>query len=384
MFNQEDKEEQEIQAIKLIDQAETLADRGKGEEAIKLYEEAAQKYLDLGSYIKLDELFIRITSIILQFKNNIQATYRLKSIIRKTEDLKLYEISAKLLINLGNISFKMNDWETAGESWSQASEYLYKSDPEEFLNLASILLLKAGQSYERASQTRELGKRLIFKAVMRHNKSYELYQEEEKQGQLLIANKDFEAASKKFYDVSSYFKKSLDNLSDLLNEEEDKDTMLNAKARFIHFVAEYQTISAICLSATNIPDHSEKIKTFGMDSIELFKESISLLKDYLFPKQKEFDKEIVLRITFDTMLLAIIQRILDIKEINCTENLFSGIESNKALIKDIKKSPYFKLTKEIEEAGLSETLNNIRKVNLGHFESIKNALVSHFLEQNLI
>ena len=384
MFNQEDKEEQEIQAIKLIDQAEVLADRGKGEEAIKIYEEAAQIYLDLGSYIKLDELFIRITSIILQFKNNIQATYRLKSIIRKTEDLKLYEISAKLLINLGNISFKMNDWETAGESWSQASEYLYKSDPEEFLNLASILLLKAGQSYERASQTRELGKRLIFKAVMRHNKSYELYQEEEKQGQLLIANKDFEAASKKFYDVSSYFKKSLDNLSDLLNEEEDKDTMLNAKARFIHFVAEYQTISAICLSATNIPDHSEKIKTFGMDSIELFKESISLLKDYLFPKQKEFDKEIVLRITFDTMLLAIIQRILDIKEINCTENLFSGIESNKALIKDIKKSPYFKLTKEIEEAGLSETLNNIRKVNLGHFESIKNALVSHYLEQNLI
>ncbi|MHA1373217.1 MAG: hypothetical protein ACTSR7_02870, partial [Promethearchaeota archaeon] len=244
MFNQEDKEEQEIQAIKLIDQAEELADRGKGEEAINLYEQAAQIYLDLGSYIKLDELFIRITYIILQFKNNIQATYRLKSIIRKTEELKLYEISAKLLINLGNISFKMNDWETAGESWNQASEYLYESDPEEFLNLASILLLKAGQSYERASQTRDLGKQLIFKAVMRHNKFFELYQEEEKQGQLLIANKDFEAAAKKFQEVASYFRKSLDNLSDLLNEEEDKDTMLNAKARFIHFVAEYQTISA--------------------------------------------------------------------------------------------------------------------------------------------
>ena len=380
MFNQEEKEEQEIQAIKLIDQAEELADRGKGEEAINLYEQAAQIYLDLGSYIKLDELFIRITYIILQFKNNIQATYRLKSIIRKTEELKLYEISAKLLINLGNISFKMNDWETAGESWSQAAEYLYESDPEEFLNLASILLLKAGQSYERASQTRELGKQLIFKAVMRHNKFFELYQEEEKRGQILIANKDFEAASKKFDEVSSYFKKSLDNLSDLLNEEEDKDTMLNAKARFIHFVAEYQTISAICLSATNLPENNERIKKLGMGSIELFKESISLLKDYLFPKKKEFDKEIVLRVTFDTMLLAIIQRILDIEEIKCTENLLSGIESNKALIKTIKKSPYFKLTKEIEGVGLTDTLNNIRKVNLGHFENIKNTLVLHFLK----
>ncbi|MBY9004003.1 MAG: hypothetical protein KGD73_08535 [Candidatus Lokiarchaeota archaeon] len=381
MFNQEDKEEQEILAIKYIDQAEMLADRGKGEEAVKIYEQAAQIYLDLGSYLKLDELFIRITSIILKFKNNIQATYRLKSIIRKTEELKLYEISAKLLINLGNISFKMNDWETAGESWSQAADYLYESDPEEFHNLVSILLLKAGQSYERASQTRELGKQLIFKAVMRHNKFFELYQEEEKQAQLLITSKDFEAASKKFQEVSSYFKKTLDNLSDLLNEEEDKDTMLNAKARFIHFVAEYQTISAICLFATNIPEHNEKIKTLGMDSIELFKESISLLKDYLYPKKKDFDKEIVLRITFDTMLFAIIQRILDIEEIKCTENLLRGIESNKILIKDIKKSPYFKISEEIEDVGLTDTLIKIQKINLGHFESIKNALVSHFLEQ---
>ncbi|MHA1376459.1 MAG: hypothetical protein ACTSR7_19445, partial [Promethearchaeota archaeon] len=173
---------------------------------------------------------------------------------------------------------------------------------------------------------------------------------------------------------------SLDNLSDLLNEEEDKDTMLNAKARFIHFVAEYQTISAICLSATNLPENNERIKNLGMDSIELFKESISLLKDYLFPKKKEFDKEIVLRVTFDTMLLVIIQRILDIEEIKCTENLLSGIESNKALIKTVKKSPYFKLTREIEEVGLTDTLNNIRKVNLGHFENIKNTLVLHFLE----
>lgn len=384
MYNNEEKEEQEIHAIKLIDQAEMLADRGKGEEAINMYEQAAQIYLDLGSYIKIDEIFIRITSIILQFKNNIQATYRLKSIIRKTDELKLFEISAKLLINLGNISFKMNDWETAGESWSKASEYLYELDPEEFLNLASILLLKAGQSYERASQTRELGKRLIFKAVMRHNKFFELYQEEEKQGKLLIENKDFEAASNKFLEVSSYFKKTLNNLSDMLNEEEDKDTMLNAKARFIHFVAEYQTIAAICLSATNNPEKDEKIKNLGKNSIELFKQSIDLLKDFLFPKKKDFDKEIILRVTFDTMLLAIIQRILKIEDLKCTENLMSGIETNKTLMKTIKKSPYFNITREIEEVGLTNTLDSILKVNLGHFESIKNALVTHFMNQNLV
>ncbi|MBA7525783.1 hypothetical protein ES705_17940 [subsurface metagenome] len=281
MYNNDIKEEKEIEAIKLIDWAETLADKGEGDKAIDEYEKAAQIYLDIGGYIKLDELYIRITQLISQFKNNIQALYRLKSIIRKTEELKLYEISAKLLVQLGNLSFRMKDWETAGESWNKAGDYLYEADPEDYNSLASILLLKAGQSYERSHITKDLGKQLILKAVMRINKFDELYQQEEIQAQNLIINKEFEAAADKFYTISTYFKQSMDNLGVLLDEEESKDTTLNAKARFIHFVAEYQTVSAICLTATNNPNFKEKIEDLGRNSVELFKESISLLKEYL-------------------------------------------------------------------------------------------------------
>jgi len=379
MYNNNDDEEKQIEAIKLIDRAETLADKGKGDEAIKVYEKAAQIYLDLGSYLKLDELFIRITQIILQFRNNIQAVYRLKSIIRKTEELKLYEISAKLLIQLGNISYRMNDWETAGESWSKASDYLFKTDPDEYLNLASILLLKAGQSYEKAPQTKDLGKRLILKAVMKINKFDELYQQEEKRAQLLLKNKEFVAASEKFYMIASYFRKALNNLGDLLDEAESQETMLNAKARFIHFVAEYQVISSICLSIANNPDFKEKIESLGFDSIELFKQSISLLKEYLIPIKSDFDREIVLRITFDTMLLAIIQRILDVEKVSPKEFLLVEMEKNKALLKAIKKSPYFAVINKIDQIGLTEALQDLLKVNLGHFEKIKNTLIRNIL-----
>jgi tetratricopeptide (TPR) repeat protein len=380
MLNHEDKEVQEANAIKLIDQAENLADKGKGNDAINLYEKAAQIYLDLGSYIKLDELFIRITSIISQFKNNIQATYRLKSIIRKTEELKIYEISAKLLVQLGNISYRMKDWETAGESWSKASEYLYETDPEEYLNLSSILLLKAGQSYERAPQTKDLGKELIFRSVMKINKFHNLYQEEEKRTQDLISTKQFEAAADKFFVISTYFKKALSSLDEILSDVDSKDTILNAKARFIHFIAEYQTVSAICLAASSNPDKSERITELGNDSIKLFQESISLLKDYLSPKKSDFDREIILRVTFDTMLLAIVQRIIETDLIQCSKYLLKDIEDNKSLIKQIKNSPYFKITKKIEKVGLTDTLNDLFKVNLGHFEKIKNTLISHFLK----
>ena len=134
MINNRDREQKEIEAIQLIDEAENLVDKGKGEKALKLYEKAAQIYLDFGSYIKLDELYIQIAKIISQFKNNIHAIHRLNLIIRKTEQLKLYEISAKLLMRLANILYKMNDWESAGESWEKASSIYTRLIPKSFIN----------------------------------------------------------------------------------------------------------------------------------------------------------------------------------------------------------------------------------------------------------
>ena len=381
MYMKDEKDEKEAEAIILIDYAEELADKGKGDDSIQEYEKAAQIYLDLGSYIKLDEIYIRITQIISKFKSNIQAIYRLKSIIRKTEELKLYEISAKLLVRLGNVSFRMKDWETAGESWNSASDYFFESDPEEYSNLASIFLLKAGEAFERSQLTKVKGKRLILKAVMKINKFDDLYQEDEKQAQSLIINKEFEAAAEKFRTISTYFEKSLINLDKLLEDVENKDTIINAKARFIHFVAEYQTVSAICLTATKNAEFKEKIEKLGFNSIELFKESILLLKDYLFNFKKDFDREIILRVTFDTMLLAIIQRILGSKEIECRGYLLNGIEENKALTKSLKKSPYYKIVEKIEVAGLTDALNDLLSVNLGHFEKIKNVLISNFQQK---
>ncbi|MFX1303680.1 MAG: hypothetical protein ACFFBV_07965 [Promethearchaeota archaeon] len=378
MINNRYNDEKELEAIRLIDQAEILADRGKGKEAIIFYEKAASIYLDLGSYIKLDELYIRIAQIISRFKNNIQAVYRLKSIVRKTEQLKLNEVSAKLLIQLGNISFNMHDWETAGESWQKASDYLFETDPEEYNNLSSVLLLKAGQAFERSRIKKDEGKRLILKAVMKIHKFDELYELEEKRALNLLLRKEFEASAKKFYDIATYFRKALDDLGNIIDEEESKETMLNAKARFIHFVAEYQTVSALCLRASEDRAFNERIKKLGNESLELFKESISMLKSYLFPMNSDFDHEVVLRITFDTMLIAIILGMLGTNQINPIDYLLENIEKNKALIKKLKESPYYKITKRIEKLGIRESFDDLLKTHLGHFEIIKNTLISYF------
>jgi tetratricopeptide (TPR) repeat protein len=373
-----DTEGKEIEAIHLIDRAENLADKNKGDEAIDLYEQAAQIYLDLGSYIKLDELYIRIAQIISQFKNNIQATYRLKSIIRKTEELQLYEVSAKLLIQLGNIANNMRDWETAGESWQKAAEYLNEVDPDEFNSVCSIFLLKAGQVFERSNIKKDLGKNLILSAVMKINRFDELYEQEEKEALKLLSGKDFEASAKKFISIANHFEQALKNLGDLIDEESSRDTMLNAKARFIHFVAEYQTVAALCLRVSDNREHNKKIKELGADSIERFKNSISLLKSYLLPQASDFDHEIILRITFDTMLMAIIQGMLGVQNFTATDYLTNDLEENKKLVKELKNSPYFKITKRVEKVGIREVFDDLLKLNLGHFEIIKNTLIQYF------
>ena len=378
MINNNYNDERELEAIRLIDQAEILADRGKGKEAIQIYEKAASIYLDLGSYIKIDELYIRIAQIISRFKNNIQAIYRLKSIIRKTEELKLNEVSAKLLIQLGNIAFRMHDWESAGESWQKASDYFYEADPEEYNNLSSVLLMKAGQAFERSTIKKDDGKRLILKAVMKIHKFDELYEEEEKRAYDLLARGEFENSAKMFYDIAIYFRKALEDLDDLIDAEESKDTYLNAKARFIHFVAEYQTVSALCLRASENREHNEQIKNLGKESITLFRESISMLKAYLFPIRSEFDHEVILRITFDTMLIAIIQGMLSYRQFNPIDYLLEDIEKNKALVKKLRGSPYYKITERIEKLGIRESLDDLLKTHLGHFEMIKNTLISYF------
>jgi len=81
------------------------------------------------------------------------------------------------------------------------------------------------------------------------------------------------------------------------------------------------------------------------------------------------------------MLLSIIQRILNLEEMKCSDYLISELEENKALVKILKKSPYFKIVEKIEKAGLSNALNDLLSVNLGHFEKIKNVLISNFQQK---
>jgi hypothetical protein len=190
--------------------------------------------------------------------------------------------------------------------------------------------------------------------------------------------KEYEVAGNKFMEISKLFRDALENLPELIDEEESKDTMINARARFTHFIAEYQTVAAICLRASEDRAFNDRIKELGHDSIELFKKAINLQKEYLFERKSDFDKEIVYRITFDTMLLAIVQEMLGENLFDSLEFLLEGGDKYKKLIKKLKGTPYYKIAEQIQKVGIRETLDKILKTPMGHFEQVKNTLISYF------
>ena len=133
------------------------------------------------------------------------------------------------------------------------------------------------------------------------------------------------------------------------------------------------------MRASENREHNETIKKFGLKSLDRFKESISLIKLYLLPQVSDFDHEVILRITFDTMLTAIIQGMLGIQQLDSLEYLLDGLEKNEELLKKLKESPYFKITKRIQKVGIREVFDDLLKLNLGHFENIKNVLITYFM-----
>ena len=78
------------------------------------------------------------------------------------------------------------------------------------------------------------------------------------------------------------------------------------------------------------------------------------------------------------MLMAIIQGMLGDYQLNPTEFLLEKIEENKKLAKELKNSPYYKITKRIEKVGIREVFDDLLKLHLGHFEKIKNTLITYF------
>ncbi|TFF99399.1 MAG: hypothetical protein EU541_04970 [Promethearchaeota archaeon] len=371
----EDNEEVEIEALNLIDRGDDLVAQGKGKKAIDLYERAAQKYLELGSYIKIDELFIKISSIISKFKNNIQATYRLRSIVRKTEELGLKEISAKLLMQLGDLAYKMRDYETAAQSWKQASGHFGDLNDEDFSALSAKLLIKAGEAFERTTTDRDEGERLMIQGVMRINQVDKKYRKEEQRALKLLNMDEYEASAEKFINISNYFNRAFNNLDELSDTPDNGEIMKNIKSRLLHLQGEYLLVGALSLRASENRTFNPRIKQLGNQSLELLKESIDQLKGISDPTK--LDKEDILRLTFDTMLLSIVEGMLGEEQLNPLEFLLADIE-NKIIIKKIKKSKFFQLSERIEQVGIQNSLDELESLSLGHLNKVKNILISLF------
>jgi hypothetical protein len=71
---------------------------------------------------------------------------------------------------------------------------------------------------------------------------------------------------------------------------------------------------------------------------------------------------------------------LGVHQLDPIEHLLENIENNKPLIKKLKETPYYKITERVMKLGIRESLVDLSKTHLGHFESIKNVLISYLTQ----
>ena len=109
-------EEKKQKAEKYIDQAENFIKDGKYMAGLKAYQKVANLYFQLGSYMKISDIFMRITTILENDSMIYESIEYLNKIRKRFNNLDLPEEEGKIVMLMGNLAFKLGDFETAAET----------------------------------------------------------------------------------------------------------------------------------------------------------------------------------------------------------------------------------------------------------------------------
>ena len=154
----DDVEDQKTRASNFITQAEEFLAEGKIIAGLKTYNKAVNIYFKIGAYLKVPDIFYRISRILSNESKIYQALEYLRQIKNRFKELDLPEEEAKLAMEMADLSFKVGDFFKAADFYEECAELYLKADPEDFRSASSVFLMRAAECYESAGK-HEVGDR---------------------------------------------------------------------------------------------------------------------------------------------------------------------------------------------------------------------------------
>lgn len=361
------------QAESYIDRAEEFIADGKIMAGFKLYQKSADIYFKTGSYMRIPDIFIRISTLLRKETTIYAAMEYLRRTRNRFQNLDLPEEEGKIMMVMGNLSFKVADYDSAAEYFEEAADLYLKSDPEEYRSASSMFLVRAAECYERMKRKHEKGERIVIEAALRLNKKTIDFQAEEYKAIKLINNENYADAIPIYEQLYQFFMEALENLSVMVQDTPGiHQIAIYSKTRFIHIISEYRMILMFLYDASG---DKEKSKEMANDSIDHLNAGIELIKGMIM--KGFWSKDDLKRLTYEGFMRAYFQKYWHIKNESPEDQIQKAIirDLPKDAVDIIKKLPYYDLCVKTESYSLQQLHELLGEFNLGRLEKYKDFFI---------
>lgn len=373
MQNFDEIEELMSQAENYINRAETYIADGKIMAGFKMYQKSADIYFKTGSYMRIPDIFIRISTLLRKETTIYAAMEYLRRTRSRFRKLDLPEEEAKIMMVMGNLAFKVSDYDSAAEYFEDAADLYLKADPEEYRPASSMFLVRSAECYERMKRKHEKGERIIIQAALRLNQKTIDFQAEEYKAIRLFKNGDYKEAIPIYEQLYEFFTEALGNLSVMVQDTPAIfQIAIYAKTRFIHIISEYRMI---LMFLYDLIGEDKRSKEMALDSIDHLNAGIELIKGMII--KGFWSKDDLKRLTYEGFMRAYFQKYWHIKNQTPEEQIQHAIVQDlpQETVEIIKKLPYYDLCVKTETYALKELHELMDEFNLGRLEKYKELFI---------
>ncbi|MBN2156381.1 MAG: hypothetical protein JW776_10080 [Candidatus Lokiarchaeota archaeon] len=373
-YNNDDIEDLKTQAASYISQAEDFLYQGKVMAGLKAYNKAVNIYFNIGAFLKVPDIFMRISRILSNESKIYQALEYLRQIKNRLHELDLPEEEAKLAMEMANLSFRVGDYYTAADFYEECADLYLKADPEEFRSASALFLMRAAECYEYVGK-HEVGERIVILAVLRLNPKSVDYRAEEFRGIKLLKFGMYEEALEIYSRLLEFFNEGLNNLSELLGDLQSSRLniiSIYAKTRLVHIISEYRLILMHCCYLLNKKEEAIRL---AEESIDHLYTSIEMIKSMI--TREIWSREDVKRLTYEGFMAAYFQLFPGVGKsytnMDFEEIVAEGIEGSPLEV--LKSLPYYDLIIRMRTYDRNEIEELLKEFNLGRLEKYKDLLM---------
>ncbi len=374
---QEDVDEEQLELAKkyLLD-AELGFHSGEFSLSLQKWDNAIRILFDIGEYWEIVERAAHYVNHASRESTFVDMITRLEDILQRFKDLDLPEEIARMNLLLGKLAFQRRVFKDAAENYESAAENFLKADPEKYNDMADMLLIRAGECYEKFRGKTDYGEQLVLKAILNLAKVEHSLKAFQKEAFAAIKGKKYDKATEKLEGIAQAFNQAIQKVKSLPVMNTMPALKKNIHARLLHLHCEYIEARMIVFIAL---DRVEESRILALEIAEFLKEAILLLKEVI---KEEYDAEDLRRLSFDIFLAFFVQKLHNLTDYNPIRLALENLTPDQQ--KEIEGQRFFKLSRHIEDTGIKYVVEDLLNTYTGTLDPIKRpllAIVLKFIEK---